>query len=237
MLILLSVWLVANFAPHILVFFVKKKICYQLNTMWIMLTESSIMLLNLLLPVLVLLPRKDHIFQGLGWRWGGWHTMWIGLIGFVVFIAIALVSQRTIGAPLSSSGRQISSHEFIMTSTLLLVLTPAAEETMFRGYIQTALTRSYGVWIGIGGTALLFGLRHLPMDLYNGIVQRAPSSAWLSRMLQLYIGALLFGIVRHWAGSTWASWIMHESIMMVIVGLNSRSLCKEGVSPQSLRGG
>jgi len=226
MVILLAVWFIANFIPHILVFFMTKKICYQLNTVWIIATESSIMLLNLLLPVIALLTQEGHILQRLGWRWGGWHTVWIGLIGFVAFIATALIIQRTIGAPLSSPGRQINFREFVVISALLLMLTPAAEETMFRGYIQTALTRSYGVWIGIGGTALLFGLRHLPMDLYNGIVQRAPSSAWLSRMLQLYIGALLFGIVRHWAGSTWASWIMHEGIMVVIVGLNSRSLRK-----------
>jgi len=228
-LTVLSVWFIVNFTPHILVFLITKKIYYQLSIVKGALSESSIMLLNLLLPVIVLrgsLSQEVHIFQELGWQWSGWHTGWIGLIGFVAFMATALIIQRTIGAPLSLPGRQISSQEFILISALLLVLTPVAEETMFRGYIQTTLTRSYGVWIGVGGAALLFGLRHLPMDIYNGIVQCAPLSAWLSRMLQLYIGALLFGFVRYWAGSTWASWIMHESVMLAIVGLNCRSLRK-----------
>jgi len=227
MLILLSVWFIANFVPHLLLFLLTRKTSYQLDITKTVATESSIALLNLLLPVIALgcfLPRRASILQELGWQWSGWPTVWIGLMGFVAFMTTALIMQRTIGTPLSSPGEQASLREFIMASALLLVLTPVAEEMMFRGYIQTALTKIYGVWVGILFTALLFGLRHLPMDLYNGIVQRAPLSAWLSRMLQLYIGALLFGIVRHWARSTWASWIMHESIMMVIVGLNCFSL-------------
>jgi hypothetical protein len=38
-------------------------------------------------------------------------------------------------------------------------------------------------------------------------------------MLQLYIGAILFGVARYWARSTWALWIMHEGTLLLIVGL------------------
>jgi hypothetical protein len=38
-------------------------------------------------------------------------------------------------------------------------------------------------------------------------------------MLQLYLGAIVFGLVRHWAQSTWASWLMHQGILVLIVVL------------------
>ena len=104
-----------------------------------------------------------------------------------------------------------------MAMVLLLMLTAVAEETMFRGWIQTTLTQDYGMWVGIGVTALMFRKWHLPMDLYGGLSQQAPD--WISRMLQLYIGVVVFGIVRHRAKSTGASWIMHEGFLLLIVVL------------------
>lgn len=217
--ILLLVWFTANFIPHIIVFLATGRIYYQLAPVWGLAAESSIMLLNLLLPVISLRyfsRQKDHILQNLGWRWGGWRTIWIGLLGFAAFMVTAIGTQL-IGEPIGSPPQRFTPQEMILTLILLLVLTAAAEETMFRGYIQTILTKEYGTWIGIGSAALLFGLRHLPMDLYNGFVQQVPPSAWISRMLQLYIGALLFGMARHRAKSTWASWIMHEAVLILIV--------------------
>jgi len=41
-----------------------------------------------------------------------------------------------------------------------------AEELLFRGYIQTRLTRRWGAGVGIAITALLFGVMH--MDLVHG---------------------------------------------------------------------
>jgi membrane protease YdiL (CAAX protease family) len=219
--VLLLVWFTANFIPHVIVFVATGKIYYQLVPIWQFVAESSIMLLNLLLPVIAshyFSCQQDHILRNLGWRWGGWRVIWIGLLGFVAFMIVAIGTQL-IGQPIGSPPQRLTPPELALILTLLLVLTAAAEEMMFRGYIQTILTGEYGAWIGIGGAAMLFGLRHLPMDLYNGLVQHAPPSAWASRMLQLYIGALLFGIVRHRAKSTWASWIMHESVLILIVVL------------------
>jgi membrane protease YdiL (CAAX protease family) len=185
--------------------------------------ESSIMLLNLLLPIFALryiFKQASNIPSSLGWQWNGWRTVWIGLLGFLVSLGITIGVQQLIGDPVSTSGQKFTGPRELATAmVLLLVLTAVAEETMFRGWIQTTLTQEYGVWIGIGVTALLFGLRHLPMDLYGGFSQQAPPSAWISRMLQLYIGAIVFGIVRHWAKSTWASWIMHEGFLVLIVFL------------------
>jgi membrane protease YdiL (CAAX protease family) len=220
-LVLLSVWLVANFIPHLVVFLATGKIYYQLPAVWMIVAESSIMLLNLLLPIFALryiFKQTSNILSSLGWQWNGWRTVWIGLFGFFVSLVITIGTQQLIGNPISTSGQGFTGlGELAMAMVLLLVLTAAAEETMFRGLIQTTLTQDYGVWVGIGVTALLFGLRHLPMDLYGGFSQQAPPSAWISRMLQLYIGAVVFGIVRYWAKSTWASWIVHEGFLLLIV--------------------
>ena len=181
------------------------------------------MVLNLLLPIIAsrcIFKPASNALSSLGWRWNGWRTVWIGLFGFFVYLVVAVVTQQLIGDPVSTSGQSFTSlGELVMAMVLLLVLTAAAEETMFRGWIQTALTQDYGVWVGIGVPALLFGIRHLPMDLYGGLSQQVPATAWISRMLQLYIGAVVFGIVRHWAKSTWASWIMHEGFLLLIVVL------------------
>lgn len=218
---LLAVWFGANFIPHLIVFLTTGQVYYQLSPFWQLLAESSIMLLNLVLPLIALRyasGQKGRILHSLGWQWAGWRTIWIGLLGFVGFM-IAAIGTQLIGQPISSPPRRLTSQELILTLALLLGLTAVAEETMFRGYIQTTLTQGYGPWIGIGGTVLLFGLRHLPMDLYNGLVQHSSLPAWVSRLLQLYLGALLFGLVRHRGKSTWASWVMHESVLVLIVVL------------------
>lgn len=222
-LVLLTGWLIANFIPHLVVFLATGKIYYQLPAVWMIVAESSIMLLNLLLPMFALryiFKQTSNTLSNLGWRWNGWRTVWIGFFGFFVYLVVAIGTQQLIGDPVSTPGQNFTSYwELTMAMVLLLGLNAAAEETMFRGWIQTTLTQDYGIWVGIGFTALLFGIRHLPMDLYGGLSQHAPTSAWISRMLQLYIGAVVFGFVRHRAKSTWASWIMHEGFLLMIVFL------------------
>jgi membrane protease YdiL (CAAX protease family) len=221
LLVLLVVWLIANFVPHLGVFLATGKTYYQLPALWMIVAESSIMVLNLVLPIVALrhvFKQTSDISVGLGWRWTGWRPLWIGLLGFLVFLLVTVATQQLIGDPLSTPGLRFENlAELMLAMVLLLAVTAAAEETMFRGWIQTTLTRDYGVWLGVGITALLFGLRHLPMDLYAGLSQRAPVSAWTSRMVQLYLGALVFGIVRYRAGSTWAPWIVHEGFLLLIV--------------------
>jgi membrane protease YdiL (CAAX protease family) len=218
--ILLVVWFLANFVPHIVIFLLTGKIYYQLSPYSMIVAEASVMLLNFILPVAVLhyfSSQGSSVMHRLSWRWSGWRIIWVGLAGFIVAMIIMGVIQQFIGAPISSPPQKFRPQEMVMLIILLLVMTAAGEETMFRGYIQTELTHSYGALIGIIGTAFLFGLRHLPMDIYNGITQHSPLSAWTSRMLQLYLFALLLGMARHWAKSTWASWIMHEGVLFLIV--------------------
>jgi hypothetical protein len=36
-------------------------------------------------------------------------------------------------------------------------------------------------------------------------------------MLELYALAFILGIVRHYARSTWASWLVHEAVLILVV--------------------
>jgi membrane protease YdiL (CAAX protease family) len=220
--ILLLVWFAANFIPHLVVFLASGKIYYQLSPAIGLATETTLMLLNLLLPLVIIRyisPIKSSLRE-VGWQWNGWKTILWGLTGFVASIVIMIVVQILFGAQFNESVNwQLNLLERIWTFLLLLGITAFGEEMMFRGYIQTTLTEKYGVWVGIGVTALLFGLRHMPMDLYFGISQQASFSAWMSRLIQLYAGAVVFGIVRYRAKSVWASWIVHEGFLSLIAGL------------------
>jgi len=186
------------------------------------------MQLDLLFPLVIL--RYTHIhsersLQSIGWQWTGWRTILWGCAGFLASVVIMLIVQAFLGPQFNESAKwQLNFLERIWTLLLLLVITAFGEEMMFRGYLQTIFTNRYGVWIGIGLTALLFGLRHLPMDLYYGISQQASFTAWLSRFMQLYLGAIVFGYVKYRAKSTWASWILHEGLLGVIAGLGMLKL-------------
>ncbi|RLE71370.1 MAG: hypothetical protein DRJ37_05115 [Thermoprotei archaeon] len=229
LLILLFVWFVANFIPHIIVAALTGKIYYQLTPIKAIIVETSIMLLNLILPLAILYPSSPQIlqiFHNIGWQWKGLLTLRASLVGFTALIIIMISTQRLIGNPLSSPKIQLTPRETLLTVVLLLTLTPIAEETMFRGYIQTTLTQHYGSWIGIIGQALMFGLRHLPMDIYSGLTQRAPLSAWISRIIQLYSCGIILGAARYWADSIWASWIIHEFPIILMLELNIPSYSK-----------
>jgi membrane protease YdiL (CAAX protease family) len=218
----LAVWLVANFAPHVVVFFATGKIYYQLNPLAGIAAETSIMLLNLLLPVVVLRRAEEEhdMLARLGWRWPGARAIWIGIGATAAMFALSIASQRLIADPVALPRRAIAQSEMALAMVMMLALNTAAEETMFRGYLQTGLSQIYGAALGIGISALLFGLRHLPMDIYAAVATDASAAAWVSRMVQMYGVAALLGLARHWGRSTWASWIAHEGMMILVIALS-----------------
>ncbi|MBU0495932.1 MAG: CPBP family intramembrane metalloprotease [Chloroflexi bacterium] len=91
----------------------------------------------------------------------------------------------------------------------LLLVTTLGEETMFRGYMQTLLTRRYGVAVGLAVPALCFALRHLPSDLYWAGVNQATPMQWAARLGELGVAALILGLTRQFGRTTAASWVTH----------------------------
>jgi membrane protease YdiL (CAAX protease family) len=194
---------------------------------------SLIMIPNLLLPILVLRywwPESiGSVRVALGWRWAGWRSLFAGLAAFLLFYLLLKVVVAGLGSSIpynlpGATGEGIAirqpSDVLIIMGVLLglavfVLVTVAGEETMFRGWIQTQTGQRYGPWLGLLMGALLFGLRHLPADLFYAQIWHATPQMWLSRQVQLYLGALCLGLARHFGQSTYASAITHGLVFGV----------------------
>jgi membrane protease YdiL (CAAX protease family) len=196
----------------------------------VMLAEVGlIMLPNLLLPVLTLRywwpVQIDDVKSALGWKWNGWRLVIIGIAAFLMAYILTFIVNRLVGEsipynqPGVDGGIQVQNLTGVIGLLLGLLaftlMTVLAEETMFRGWIQTQVGKRYGVWAGLVLAALLFGLRHLPADVYYAHLWHATNRMWLSRQLQLYIGAGFLGLARHYGQSTFASAIMHFLLLIL----------------------
>ena len=77
--------------------------------------------------------------------------------------------------------------------TAVAIVTPIAEELMFRGYILDSIRRIHGDWPAIIGSAILFGLVHINPFLVG----------------QAFIGAVIYGWIRIRTGSLLPSIACH----------------------------
>lgn len=96
-----------------------------------------------------------------------------------------------------------------------MLVSVADEETMFRGWIQTQVGQRNNWWVGLLLGALLFGLRHLPADLFYASVWQATPQTWIARQTQLYLLAVVLGFTRHFGKSTFASATAHALVFVV----------------------
>jgi hypothetical protein len=81
----------------------------------------------------------------------------------------------------------------IVEVLLVGLFVPIAEETMFRGVLQTALTRRFGAVLGILGSSFLFGAIHVDPVLFP----------------PLFAMGLMLGFLRHYYRSIWAAILFH----------------------------
>lgn len=80
----------------------------------------------------------------------------------------------------------------IGTFIVLVIVAPLTEEPLFRGILLRGFTRNYGTWVGVLGTAFLFGAIHL--------------NPWQ------FVGAFFLGIVFAW----WT--LQTRSILPAVLG-------------------
>jgi uncharacterized protein len=114
---------------------------------------------------------------------------------WLVFLALFAASALNAGLPPASVTL------FILVNTALVGW---SEEVMFRGLWLRGLHRSFGIWVAILGSSLIFGAIHvlnvfLTGDLRGAVIQSA--AAFLSGVflaaLRLRTGSLWTGIVLH----------------------------------------
>jgi membrane protease YdiL (CAAX protease family) len=233
---ILIAWFIANFAIAGLASWMVGGwyLGWRVSTGIGMLAELGlIMAPNFILPILVLCywwPEPVGSIRGaLGWRWNGWRSFGSGLLAFASFYVLLRLVVASLGGGIpyhlpGAGGAGISIDEpadvlkvlgVLVGLLVFVVATVAAEETMFRGWIQTQVGKRYGVWVGLLAGAVCFGLRHLPADLFYAQIWQATPQMWLSRQLQLYLVALWLGLARHFGRSTYASALMHGLVFVV----------------------
>jgi len=145
------------------------------------------------------------LFQSLGWRLR-WPkpaiTVWLGPV-----MAIALgISGKLIGAPeLDPLGNVITGiTSAAITGFFAVLLGPAVEELIFRGFLLPLFVRSFGVAAGILLAAAPFVLMH------------GPQYEWAWQYLALLLAAsAVFGWIRIRTGSTAASTLVHAGYNLV----------------------
>ncbi len=238
---ILIIWIIANFAIVGLVSFLAGGwyLGWHVSPVIGMLAELGlIMLPNLILPILVLrywwFEPVDSIRKALGWQWNGWRSLGASVLAMVVFYLLIKVIVRLVGGSIpynqpatAGEGLALSDPSNILKALMLLlgllafvIITVVGEETMFRGWIQTQVGNRHGVWAGLLLGMVLFGLRHLPADLFYAHLWQSTPQMWLSRQLQLYLMAICLGLARHFGKSTYASAMMHGLVfVMALLGL------------------
>jgi membrane protease YdiL (CAAX protease family) len=144
-----------------------------------------------LLVVVVLFRWWHEVGLAQGPQRGTLKVIWPWLLYLALFAAGALNA----GLP------PVAVALFILANTALVGW---SEEVMFRGLWLRGLQRSYGIWVAILGSSLIFGAMHvlnvfLTGDLRGAVVQSA--AAFLSGVflaaVRLRTGSLWTGIVLH----------------------------------------
>jgi membrane protease YdiL (CAAX protease family) len=184
------------------------------------------------------------------WPWRSWAVAQV-LLGLL----IALLSVQTVLALDFACGGlawvKLTAHErttIILTTLLAALLVPPAEETIFRGFLQTEIVRRLGWRAGWTLTALLYALAHLlkipdtidaqPVHLWSGVTALGASFQTLGASLHsvvapasaadvypgklvnlLLIGLALGGTFRR-TGNLWLNYGLHGGwIIGLFIGL------------------
>lgn len=215
---ILLLWVVANFGPHLLIYVVFGQLYFGLPVYLAGPAEVGLLALNLVLPLWWLRQRGIPWREGLAWHWEG-TTSWLWGFGglSVVLIWGWVVTLLVPAAAVSAGGQGYPFPQLLLVLAGLVALWVAAvagEEAMFRGWMQTQLETRGRVWLSIGLPALLFGLRHLPLDLYEG---RAGMAGWTARLLELYGLALVLGLVRWRSRSSASTVVLHAALWWLVI--------------------
>ncbi len=88
----------------------------------------------------------------------------------------------------------------LLVAIFSVLVAPAIEELVFRGFLYNAIERRNGAAVAIAATSVIFALLHFSQ--YGG--------HWSLILLLLYVGAV-FGLVRARSGSTKATTILHAA--------------------------
>ncbi|MBF5041863.1 MULTISPECIES: CPBP family intramembrane glutamic endopeptidase [Myxococcaceae] len=135
-------------------------------------------------------------------------------LGWTMSCVASLLGARREGGPLEmleALARRASTGEFLLMLVVMAAGAGLAEELFFRGYLQTRLVARWGRGVGIGLTALLFGLMHLNplhavlatgVGAFLGWVRERSGSVHAGIVAHAVNNAVAFATSRTWSAST-----------------------------------
>jgi membrane protease YdiL (CAAX protease family) len=217
---LLLLWAIANFGPYLLVYLFTGQPFYQALPVYIgAAIEIGLMSLNVGLPLWWLRRRRIPWREGLAWRWPGRRNWLWGVAGLALVLIWGWLLTRLVplpeAGPVEGQGYPFPQALLVLGGLAVLWITAVVgEEAMFRGWMQTQLEAQGRIWLSILLPALLFGLRHLPLDLYGG---HAGVPGWTVRLLELYGLALVMALIRWRTGSIAPTLGLHGFLWWLVI--------------------
>jgi len=122
-------------------------------------------LLSVFIPSIVLLKWVDKrpvTLLGTGFYKGAMRELFIGmLMGFLLIILSVSILRLTGVASFSFNGLSIGLLLYLLGVLIVLVISAAYEEVLFRGYVFQALIEGSNFWITLAIFSLLFGAAHI----------------------------------------------------------------------------
>lgn len=122
--------------------------------------------------------------------------------GIALFIACIFVGVMVVGITNYFNLVNLDSKEVYGDISYLalissVIMAPLLEELLFRGLLQPCLIKSSGVPLGVVVTALIFTLLHFQY------------SSGIGTLIQLFAGAIMWGMMRHYTKSIIPSTLTH----------------------------
>ncbi len=179
-------------------------------------------LIGLVIAILLLpaIKRRKPKLAVLGAsRLPSWSDIGLGILSVVpyflltallIWIGVSLlkVIDPTVGQQIAFT--QVSTRiDYVVTFITLVVLAPAAEELLFRGYLLGRLSGKWHKWVAVIVTALVFGMLHAPGFTQTGVVWQ-----W-GAVADTFALGIIAGSLRMLTGSIWAGVILHAIKNMI----------------------
>lgn len=200
-----------------------------------MTSEWTILLVSVLVAVRIL----DAFGQKLGWPGLGFTTERFAkglsrgsltaflILGLCFLILLVGGWVKIVNIDLSPS--------LLFGWFLFFLIQPLAEEVLMRSFLQNQLHRLFGPWVGLFGSALVFGMLHMGNNAFT----------WIAG-LEIMAGGFLMGLLFLYTQNIWGAFAMHavwnflQSTVMgfAVSGLDTYKVLALDVSgPSWLTGG
>ena len=153
---------------------------------------------------------REPFLRSLAWRFPIPRAFALVMAGPVVALALA-ASAVFLGLPQQTSELEelLSGRRALAAWTLWgVIVAPAFEELVFRGFLFPVFARSVGPWLGIVLTAIPFGFLHGAQNHW----------AW-QPVLLITVAGVIFGVVRHKTGLTSAAFLLHAAYNATVFSL------------------